>query len=274
MTTVAVVMPIGSADAYLRSTLRSIDQQDFRDFELIAVCASDRVGAVDGVIRSVGPGFPFKVLGARLPGFSFALNLGIEHVRGEFVARWDADDLCDPSRLRRQLEAFRADPLLGVVGTRVTLIDSAGEPIPGHAFKFFGGDREIRRALRYRQPIAHSAVMFRTKTLFDARGYAYGNSSEDHELYIRLARNRGIRFMNLPDVTTYYRRHPDQVTALGGQYRQFCDIAGFMTTEFLLTGNPMYVVGAVASAPIMRRGRSVVRRVNGLLFRKNRGRRD
>ena len=194
-------------------------------------------------------------------GFAFALNLGIAHSTAEFIARWDADDLCDSNRFERQLQEFAADPHLGVVGTRVTLIDADGVPIRDRRFPYYRDDAQIRRALRYRQALLHSSLMFRARILFENNGYEYGHTSEDHELFLRIARNKTTKFKNLPDVVSYYRLHPDQRISRAVQYHQFCDISGFMMTEFLRTGHPLHLVGSLAVFPLAREFRRIVRRV-------------
>src|SRR5205085_7109081 len=50
--------------------------------------------------------------------------------RAPFVAFLDADALWAPDKLERQLARFRAEPRLGVVCTRRTLIDADGRPLP------------------------------------------------------------------------------------------------------------------------------------------------
>jgi len=169
------------------------------------------------------------------------------------IARWDSDDLCDPSRLARQVEEFEKDPALAVLGTRVVIVDENAKPNPFHEFKFYGDNASIRKVLKYRQPLLHSALMFRAKILFDARGYLYGHTSEDHEMFIRIARNPDAVFKNLPDVVTYYRRHSNQLSDVSHLHNHFVEISGFMWTEFLRTWNPSYLFGAAVNIPVLRR---------------------
>lgn len=262
---ISVIMPVARVDCYLETTLESIEAQTFRDFELVLVCdpgISDEIKQIAGQARFA---FPKRVISTRLAGFAFAVNLGIAQSTGELIARWDADDLCDPNRFERQLQEFARRPDLGVLGTRAQLIDGNGDLIPSHGFKFYETDVQIRAALKYRQPLLHTSLMFRASVLFDHKGYRYGYTSEDHELFIRIARDKAVKFGNLPDVVSYYRRHADQLTSTARQYDQFCDISGFMMTEFLRTGNPMYIIGSLANLPIARQSRQFIRAVKRTL---------
>jgi glycosyltransferase involved in cell wall biosynthesis len=252
-------MPVGRIDPFLSQTLDSINQQTFRDFELVVVCGADILDDVTALLRQMDFDFPTQIIATRLRGVAFAANLGIAHARADLIARWDSDDLCDPQRFARQVEELDKDPTLGVIGTRVVIVDEAGQPNRFQKFKFFQTDSAIRRALKYRQPLLHSALVFRAALLFGNKGYLYGHTSEDHEMFIRIARNQNVKFMNLPDVVTYYRRHSSQLSDLSNQHNAFYEIAGFMTTEFLRTWNPLYVFGIVVNLPVLRRLRHRLR---------------
>lgn len=56
-------------------------------------------------------------------GYPVAMNAGIEHAQGKYIARMDADDICLPTRLEEQLEAlsrFSDASLCGLNRFRIT----------------------------------------------------------------------------------------------------------------------------------------------------------
>ena len=258
---ISVVMPVGRIDQFLMPTLESVNAQTYRNFELILVCGSDVFDDLSDLVNQRCFDFPVQVFHTALRGVAFAANIGIANATGDLIARWDSDDLCDPDRFSRQVEEFIKDQDLSVIGTRVVLIDEKDVRAKLHGFKYYAEDREIRRALKYRQPLLHSSLMFRAKVLFDCKGYLYGHTSEDHEMFIRIARNKAAKFKNLPDVLTYYRRHSAQLSDLSNQHNQFYEISGFMFTEFLRTWNPLYIVGMAVNVPILRRLRHKFRSI-------------
>jgi glycosyltransferase involved in cell wall biosynthesis len=248
----SVVMPLIRVHVFLIETLMSIQAQTFKDFELVIVCDTEIFHDVSKLLKSGGYSFDYKIIQTALRGFAFAVNLGIAASSGKYIARWDSDDLCDPNRFSRQLEEFSKDPRLGVVGTRALIVDEKGEPSQFQKFKYYESNKAIRRALKYRQPLVHSALMFRADVLFRNKGYLYGHTSEDHELFIRIARDKQIYFKNLSDVLTYYRKHSSQLTDVSNSKKHFYEIAGFMFTEFLRTLNPLYLVGMWVNFPPLR----------------------
>jgi len=248
---VSVVMPIDRVHPYLSLTLDSVAAQAYPNFELLIVCSSDLEAELVGLLERHGGGFRYRVIGTRLNGFCFALNLAINASTAPYIARWDSDDLSDPDRFARQVAEFEARPRLAVLGTRGVITDKDGRITA--EFPFYGTNKAIRRAMKYRPPLMHSSIMFRASVLLEQQGYGYGYTSEDHELYLRLARRNDIEFGCLPDVRTYYRRHDYQRTSVPRYYDQFADIAGFMTTAFLHSGSPLHLLGIAAKVPPVRK---------------------
>jgi glycosyltransferase involved in cell wall biosynthesis len=255
----SVVMPVGRVDDFLHQALRSLDEQSFREFELVVVCNSNIFDSVVDLLNSGCFNFPYRVLHTALPGVAFAANLAIASCNSDFIARWDSDDLCSSNRFKCQIDTFNKNSEIYVIGTSVDIIDENNNINPHQKFKFFLDDDSIRFALKFRQPLLHSSLMFRSKVLFENKGYLFGHASEDHELFIRIARDKSVKFMNLPNVTTYYRRHSLQLSDYSSMDRHFYEIAGFMFSEFLRTLNPLYLVGICANIPFFRKFRYLYR---------------
>jgi glycosyltransferase involved in cell wall biosynthesis len=249
----SVIMPVARVDAYLLLTLKSVDAQTYRDFELVIVCDAGIKEKIDSILNSNNYSFSYKVIATKLKGVAFAANLALANCSGELIARWDSDDLCDSNRFSRQISELNNDPSLGVVGTRVQIIDGKGDINKYHNFKFYPDNKSIRCALKYRQPLLHSSIIFRSSILFKNNGYLYGHTSEDHELYIRIARDKSIVFKNIPDVITYYRKHSSQLSDIANQKNHFIEIGAIMFSEFLRTWNPIYIIGLIVNIPILRR---------------------
>lgn len=253
-----VLMPVGAIDEFLPIAVVSIKNQTYKDFVCHILCGQlteDDLAHLNGLVSDDER---FVLHHLNLSGITFALNYGLNLVKTKYVARMDSDDISHPTRFEKQLHFLEGNINYVAVGCRVTLVDEYGETV-NQKFKFFEDDQEIRRALKYRMPLCHPALIFRSDALFSHRGYMYGNTSEDHELYLRVARNPDNLFKNLPDHLFSYRRHGNQLTDPSNAHRAFCNIAGFMFTEFLLTWHPVYLLGIVSNHPLLRKFRLFLR---------------
>ncbi len=256
-------MPVLSVDEFLQISIDSIKNQTFKDFVCHILCGQLSEDELKRLSELVSGDDRFVLHHLQLNGITFALNYGLNLVKTKYVARMDSDDICSPARFEKQLNFLEGNPNYVMVGSRVIIIDEHGEK-SNQNFKFFEDDKEIRRALKYRMPFCHPVMMFRADTLFANRGYLYGNNSEDHELYLRIARNPNNLFKNLPDQLLSYRKHGStQATDMSKAKQSFCDNGGFRFTEFLLTWNPLYLIGIIAIHPLLRKGRNLIRKVKG-----------
>jgi len=131
---VSVIMSMRNSASTVEAAARSVLQQTFADFELIVIDngSSDQSGAIvasfnDPRIRLVREAST-SFLGTRL-------KQAVGLCRGEFIARMDADDICFPERLARQVARLREDPGLDLIGCGAAVFTSAGElvgelPVP------------------------------------------------------------------------------------------------------------------------------------------------
>ena len=258
---ISVLLPIKSVTRYLQESLDSIRNQTFTDYELIIACdqtIAEKVSEMTNHFNNAVKIFPLK-----LSGIAFALNTCINESSGDLLARWDSDDFSETNRFEEQVKAFKNDSELDVVGTKCVIIDENNDKT-NQVFKFFEDNSSIRKALKYRQPLLHPSLMMKRDIVFNVNGYLYGHTSEDHEMFIRLARNKNIKFKNLSSSCTYYRRHPDQLSDFSHLKNHFREVGSFMMVEFMRTKSPMYLVGLFANLPIFRKTRHLIRKIKNL----------
>ena len=116
---VSVLLPVRDGGRFLADAIRSITQQTFADFEVVAVddgSADDTRDLLDSWVRS---DFRVTVIRQGALGLVPALETARRQARGEFLARMDADDVAEPRRLELQLDLLRRDPELVGCGCRV-----------------------------------------------------------------------------------------------------------------------------------------------------------
>ena len=200
---VSVLMPVYNGEAFLREAVDSILGQSFADFELIIVNdgSTDATGALLAAIS--GP--RVRVIeNARNLGVTGSLNVGLDAVRGRYVARLDADDIAHPERLARQVAFMAANPDVVLLGSGHVVIDADGNPI--ERVRRPMSDAEFRWTALLYAPVIHPSVMYRAWLVREA-GLRYDEhaDAEDYDMWLRmLAHGRGAR-LGQPLVT--WRRH-------------------------------------------------------------------
>jgi glycosyltransferase involved in cell wall biosynthesis len=122
---VSVIMSMRNSASTVDAAVRSILQQTLQDWELIVIDngSSDRSGAIvagfdDARIRLVRE--------ANTSVLAVRLNQAVALSRGEFIARMDADDICFPERLSRQVAWLREDTELDLVGCGAVVFTTEG----------------------------------------------------------------------------------------------------------------------------------------------------
>ncbi len=107
MSLVSVVIPCHNAEPYIVQAINSVRRQTHQDWELIVVDDGSSDASVEAIEAC---GCPLKLLRQPASGPGAALNLGMAHCTGEYVAFLDADDLWVETKLEQQLQALGQNP--------------------------------------------------------------------------------------------------------------------------------------------------------------------
>lgn len=218
----SVVMPIFNGGACVGRALESLREQDFQDFELVAVddgSSDSTAGILAGFARRDPR---IRTLRQEHAGIVRALNRGIECSRAPVIARMDADDVSLPGRLSAQLEYLRGHPDVGVIACRVGTEGSAGKGAKGFAEYVRWQNRLLDHASIFtnrfvESPVTHPSVMYRKELVERFGGYREGNFPEDYELWLRWM-EAGVVFHKLPEVLLQWHDSPDRLTRVDRRY--------------------------------------------------------
>ena len=187
-------MPCYNAAAYITDAIESVLDQTFRDFELLIVDDGSTDRSAD-IVRSFNDERIILIQQSK-QGIAAALNFGLLHARAEYIARFDADDICMPERLERQYRFMLAHPDYIVVGSAANYIDDSGEYIFTHQPRAYT-DAAIRQLPFRVCPFIHAGVMYKKNEVL-AIGYNfYAHSFEDHLLWMRLKEHG--KMYNIPE---------------------------------------------------------------------------
>lgn len=202
---VTVLMPVHNGEQYLVEAIESVLNQDVGDLELLVI-DDGSTDDTPAILRAC-PDPRLRVIRLEHIGLIGALNHGLEHARGEFISRMDADDVMSPGRLGRQLEHFHRYPKAVACGTPYELFGAVeGVVRPPR------GNRACQAHLIFGSSVPHATVMIRADVV-RAHGLRYRDGylqAEDFKLFSELARFGELH--NLRHVGLRYRQHDEQVT--------------------------------------------------------------
>ena len=111
---VSIVTCVYNAGEYLRPSVLSIVNQTYRNLDIIIVDDGSTDDSLD-TITDLLDDSRIRVFRQANAGRSVALNRALDLVQGEFYAIQDQDDISDPTRIQKQLEAMLSRPELAAV---------------------------------------------------------------------------------------------------------------------------------------------------------------
>jgi glycosyltransferase involved in cell wall biosynthesis len=141
-------------------------------------------------------------------GLTKNLNYLLAKIKGKFVARMDADDICLPHRFDRQLKVLNSERA-DICGCWIRVFSNSYSKITKYPIT----DKEIRTELLFQTALAHPAVML--KSAIFKQGLKYDETletSQDYDLWVRSA--KFAKFYNIPEVLLYYRKHVEQISSI------------------------------------------------------------
>jgi glycosyltransferase involved in cell wall biosynthesis len=124
MEKISVVIPVFNAHEELDRALLSVYNQSHTVFEVIVVDDGSSL-TYDNLCKSWSlKGLPLTLV--RLDcnsGPGVARNIGISKATGDFIALLDADDFWHPMKLERQIDVFRENLLVNILGCRSSVFN-------------------------------------------------------------------------------------------------------------------------------------------------------
>ena len=200
-------MPVYNAADYIHDAISSVLVQTFPSFELLIV----NDGSTDDTEKVINSFHDdrIRLIRQEQKGVAAALNYGIMQARGEFIARFDADDICYPERLEIQYSFMRTHPEFIIIGSAVDYIDANKQFI----FSYYPPaltNQEIQQLPYSICPFIHSSVFYRKDVISEIGYNEYAYGFEDHLLWLSAIRLGKVH--NLPQPLVKVRLNPDSVT--------------------------------------------------------------
>lgn len=214
----SVILSVYNGADYLRAAVDSILSQTFRNFELILINDGSTDSSKEIIESYDDP--RIRLINQENHGLVFSLNRGFSLAAGEYIARMDADDISSPSRLEKQMEVISSKPEVAVVGSFFSYIDEEDnhlDTVMASPTK----DIDIKRSLYVANPLAHGSTLIRKSVWKAVGGYidTY-KSTEDFELWRKIADLPKTKFAIVPEVLYWYRINPNGISKRGEEIQQ------------------------------------------------------
>lgn len=212
---VSVIVPVFNHERYVVPAVRSILDQSFGDFEVIAIDdgSQDRSGELIKAIDDARLTYMYH----QNQGASRTLNRGIEMSRGEYVSILNSDDLYHSERLQACLDVLEGDHSIQAVFTYLDLVDEEGRLIsatrgPEEYWKdlppdisFSGEDNRVLDLLAGNFLLTTSNLFCR-REVFETVGYfSHLRYAHDYDFFLRLCSRLKVHLIEKPLVN--YRIH-------------------------------------------------------------------
>ena len=232
---VSIVVPVYNAAKYIKDTIKMVEEQTYKDWELILVDDASRDGSAD-VIEEVIRSRKKRIRLIRKEvnaGAAEARNTGIDASSGRYIAFLDADDVWKSDKLEKQ----------------IAFMERTGAAFSFHAYEF--GDEQARptgkivhvpKTLNFKQALSRT-IIFTTTVMFDTEKidmeiiHMPQVPSEDTATWWRILKSGFVAY-GLDENLAIYRRPPkslssNKIEALRRIWFLYRNIAGLSVAESL-----------------------------------------
>ena len=155
---ISVIMSAYNDSNNLKSSIESILNQDFQDFEFL-IMNDGSTDDTKAIINSYTKNNKIKVFqNEKNLGLTKSLNILLNESKGTFIARQDSDDLSLSSRFSKQLD-YIENKNLDVCGSRA-IIKGTTKITPNRSYYL-----PLKTTLKIKNPFIHGSLIIKKTTI-------------------------------------------------------------------------------------------------------------
>lgn len=204
-----------NAQEYIQEAIECILNQTYTNLEFIIINDGSTDKTLDIIMKYAKEDNRIMVISRKNIGLAQSLNDGVRIARGEYIARMDADDLCDLTRIEKQVDYLNEHPDIFMLGSNYYIIYN--DNLSESCIKKYKGsqkrgqvkidDANVFLSISESQKFMHASVMLR-KEFYEIAGLYEDYMSEDIEITFRAAA-KGLRIAKLDEELYGYRARED-----------------------------------------------------------------
>lgn len=179
--TLTIGLPFYNDKSTLELAIKSVFAQTYQDWELILLDDGSSDGSLE-IARGIKDPRVRLVSDGQNKGLICRLNQIVQIATGEYVARMDADDLMQPTRIEKQMNYLLAHKDTDLVDTGTYSIDRDGNPCGKRGLGDINTDPKqvLRHAL-----LLHASIIGKRSWFLDNPYDPAYIRAEDYELWCR-----------------------------------------------------------------------------------------
>ncbi len=218
---VSVLMCCYNAERWIDEAIASVLSQSFVDFEFIIVDdgSSDKTFLLLNKYADLDS--RIILLSKQNSGPGDSRNVGINIARGKWLAIIDADDIWEPARLEKQMNAASNNNKIVYIGSGLKIIDSDGNFLNEVRYPITH-DKLVAHLKTARKFPPHSSALYCTDSVRKLGGFRLRiERAEDWDLWLRLSEVGELH--SIPDSLVRIRKHVNQISNTENGRRQLVD---------------------------------------------------
>lgn len=218
---VSVLVCAYNAERYIQQSIGAIMAQTYKNLEIIIV----NDGSIDSTLKILDN---FAKIDNRIKiinnennlGFISSLNIGLDNIKGEYVARTDADDITKPHWIETLVSVMQQNTNLMAIGSYLEILSEEGNGsllaknnVNGQILEYPLTNYEIKKKLLFGSTMAHPTMLIRSSVYqkFNLRFNLEYKYAEDYKHWLDISRLGELA--NYPEALVYYRLHENQTSS-------------------------------------------------------------
>lgn len=201
---------------FFDQALQSIVTSSVLPDEVVLVCDGKLTDKLEQVIDNYIDKLPIVLVKLENNvGLGLALQAGLKQCSHEWVARFDADDICCHSRFEMQINFLQKKIDIDILGGQIIEFDESPDEATAVKKRVPLDHQIIQQYAKSRNPMNHMTVMFRKSAVLAAGNYQHSPLYEDYDLWIRMLMEN-YRFANIDKLLVYARTGESMYERRGG----------------------------------------------------------
>lgn len=186
---VSIVMPAYNASKTIGDSIKSIQAQTVKEWELIVIDdgSTDNTSLVVAEYSLKDTRIKF-IRNEKNNGVSYTRNRAVELAKGEWIAFLDSDDVWEPKKLEKQLALTKVEPNMVICYTASSFMNECGKP---YNYIMEAEERLTYKLLLRKNLISCSSVMIKSSVMKKLK-MPSDKMHEDYFTWLKVVKHYGV----------------------------------------------------------------------------------